>query len=67
MADNNESPFWSYEDLALLLSAILPCWVGAGLLTRLSGAGSKEVQTLIFQSSLYALLLGALHMLVAFR
>src|ERR1700722_8010837 len=67
MTDRSETPFWSYEDLALLLSAILPCWVGAYMLVRLSGATSKGVQTLIFQSSLFALLLAALYLLVAWR
>ena len=67
MPEKNESPFWSYEDLALLLSAILPCWFGAYMLVRFSGATSKEGQTLILQSSLYALLLAALYLLVAWR
>jgi hypothetical protein len=60
MTENNEPPFWSYEDLGLLLSAILPCYVGAAALTRLSGAASKGGQVLVLQSSLYALLLGSL-------
>jgi hypothetical protein len=67
MIERNNSAFWSYEDLALLLSAILPCYVGAYMLVRFSGATSKEGQTLILQSSLYALLLGALYLLVAWR
>src|ERR1700722_11152890 len=67
MTDRSETPFWSYEDLALLLSAILPCWVGAYMLVRLSGATSKGVQTLIFQSSLFAFLLAALYLLVSWR
>jgi len=67
MTERNESAFWSYEDLALLISAILPCWGGAMLLVWLSGVTSKGAQTLIFQSSLYALLLGALYLLVAWR
>ncbi len=53
MTERKESAFWSYEDLALLLSAILPCYVGAYMLVRLSGVTSKEGQTLILQSSLY--------------
>jgi membrane protease YdiL (CAAX protease family) len=67
MTERNDTVFWSYEDLALLLSAILPCWVGAYMLVRLSGVTSKEGQTLILQSSLYALLLTALYLLVAWR
>ncbi len=67
MTERIDSAFWSYEDLALLLSAILPCYVGAYMLVRVSGATSKEGQTLIFQGSLFALLLGALYLLVAWR
>jgi uncharacterized protein len=67
MTERKDSAFWSYEDLALLLSAILPCWVGAYMLVRFSSATSKGAQTLIFQSSLFALLLAALHLLVAWR
>jgi len=67
MTEKGDFPFWSYEDLALLLSALLPCYVGALMITRLSGATSKGVQTLILQSSLYALLLTALYLLVAWR
>jgi membrane protease YdiL (CAAX protease family) len=67
MTERNNSAFWSYEDLALLLSALLPCYGGAYMLVRFSGATSKEGQTLIFQSSLFALLLAALYLLVAWR
>jgi uncharacterized protein len=67
MTERRDSAFWSYEDLALLLSAILPCWAGAYMLVRFSGATSKGAQTLIFQSSLFALLLAALYLLVAWR
>jgi membrane protease YdiL (CAAX protease family) len=67
MTERIDSAFWSYEDLALLLSALLPCYVGAYMLVRISGATSKEGQTLIFQGSLFALLLGALYLLVAWR
>jgi membrane protease YdiL (CAAX protease family) len=67
MPERTDSPFWSYEDLALLLSALLPCYFGAYMLTRVSGVTSKEGQTLIFQASLFALLLGALYLLVSWR
>src|ERR1700683_3693451 len=67
MTERTESPFWSYEDLALLLSALLPCYFGAYMLVRVSGVTSKEGQTLIFQASLFALLLGALYLLVSWR
>jgi hypothetical protein len=67
MTEKNDSAFWSYEDLALLLSAILPCFAGAYMLVQFSGATSKGGQTLIFQSSLFALLLLALYLLVSWR
>jgi membrane protease YdiL (CAAX protease family) len=67
MPERNNSAFWSYEDLALLLSAILPCYVGAATLLRFSGATTRGGQTLVFQSSLYALLLTALYLLVSWR
>ena len=41
MPERSESPFWSYEDLALLLSAILPCWIGAFLLDAVQRRGQQ--------------------------
>ena len=69
----DRTPYWSYEDLALLLSAILPCIALAALLLR----GSRRVAprffagdaatTLAFQSFMYVFLVGALYLLVAWR
>ena len=57
MTEERPSPFWSYEDLAFLIAAILPSVVVGSVLVRLSGATSTGGKTLIFQSSLFALLL----------
>ena len=57
--------FWSFEDLALFLGAILPAWLMGALFVRFGqslapGAfSSSAVRTLAFQCSIYALLIGA--------
>lgn len=60
-------PFWSYEDLCLLLAAVLPSWLIAVLAVRLSGVAGKGAQTLILQTAVIALLLLVLYLLVAAR
>jgi uncharacterized protein len=67
MTDSDQVPFWSYEDLAFLIAAILPSVLLGSLLVRLSGAASTGGKTLVFQSSLFALLLAVLYLLVAWR
>jgi membrane protease YdiL (CAAX protease family) len=67
MTDRDAFPFWTYEDLAFLIAAILPAVLVGSLLVRLSGAASPGGKTLIFQSSLFALLLAVLYLLVAWR
>ncbi len=65
--------FWSFEDLALFLGAILPAWLMGALLVRFGqslapGAfSSGAVRTLAFQCAIYALLIGALYMVITFR
>jgi membrane protease YdiL (CAAX protease family) len=65
--------FWGFEDLALFLGAILPAWLVGALLVRFGrslapGAFSNEaVRALSFQSAIYALLIGALYMVITFR
>lgn len=66
-AAQDDFPFWSYEDLALLIAAILPSMLAGSLLVQISHASSKGVQTLIFQSTFFAMLLAALYLLVAWR
>src|SRR6202167_3255927 len=67
VTEESQSPFWSYEDLAFLIAAILPSVLVGSLLVRLSGATSPGGKTLIFQSSLFALLLAVLYLLVSWR
>jgi membrane protease YdiL (CAAX protease family) len=67
MTEAHGSPFWTYEDLALFLAAILPSSFLGVLLVCWSGTRSAAAQTLIFQSSIYLLLLGALYLLIALR
>jgi membrane protease YdiL (CAAX protease family) len=65
--------FWSFEDLVLFLGAILPAWLIGTLLVRFArnlapGAFSNTaVRALTFQSLIYALLVGALYMVITFR
>jgi hypothetical protein len=65
--ERNEYPFWTYEDLALLLASILPCGFVAVLLTRFSGLSSKDGQTFLLQTAFFGLLLTVLYLLVAWR
>jgi hypothetical protein len=67
MSEKDGFPFWSYEDLALLIAAILPSGLVALGLPRLLGVTSKGGQTLLIQSTFFALLLTALYFLVAVR
>lgn len=62
-----DAPFWTYEDLALFLAAILPSYGVAILLVWLSRSTNKSVETLILQTGLFGLLLLVLYLLVAWR
>jgi hypothetical protein len=59
--------FWSYEDLALFIGAVLPALAGALLIVRPFHVSNRGVQTLLYQCTAYALMLGALYLLVAWR
>jgi CAAX protease family protein len=65
--------FWSFEDLALFLGAVLPAWLVGVLLVRFGQSlapvafANTAVRTLAFQSAIYALLIGALYMVITFR
>ncbi len=74
MTPSRESrAFWSFEDLALFLGAILPAWLVGVLLVRFGRTlapvafSNNAVRALAFQSAIYALLLGALYMVIAVR
>ena len=62
-----ENPAWSYEDLALFLGAMLPCFAVALLLVHRIRFPSDGVQTMALQLVFYTFLLGALYALIAGR
>lgn len=65
--------FWGFDDLALFLAAVLPAWLAGTLLIKIvlaiapSAFSNDAVRALAFQSAIYALLVGALYMVVTFR
>jgi len=72
-AQIRDEPFWGYEELALFIGAVLPSFALALLLLRVGRAlapaafASEAARTLGFQSLFYALLLGALYLLISWR
>src|SRR5215469_1855422 len=66
--ENDERrPVWTYEDVGLFLGAILPALGIAALLVRPWHLHPEGVRTIAFQLIFYALLLGALYVLIALR
>jgi membrane protease YdiL (CAAX protease family) len=69
----DNSAFWGFEDLALFLGAILPAWwlstrfVRLGLTLTPNAFSNNAVRQLAFQSAIYALLVGALYIVIASR
>jgi hypothetical protein len=65
--------FWSFEDLALFLGAVFPAWLVGMLLVQFGKSlapgpfANGAVRALVFQSAIYALLVGALYMVITFR
>ena len=66
-APTRDDPFWSYEDLGLLIGSVLPIYFLALLILRAIPMASSGIRALLVQSLFYALLLGVLHALVALR
>lgn len=62
-----EEMFWTYEDLALFVGAVLPALAGALLIVQPFHFPNKGIQTLVGQCTAYALMLGALYLLIAWR
>src|ERR1700681_4289336 len=66
-------PVWGYQDLALFLSAVLPSLALAQVLLHAGRMlvprwfATHATQTLVFQSFMYAFLLGALYLVIAWR
>lgn len=67
VAPERENPAWNYEDLALFLGAMLPCFTAALVLVHQIRFPSDGVQTMTLQFVFYLLLLGALYALIAGR
>ncbi|MGD1095282.1 MAG: type II CAAX endopeptidase family protein [Bryobacteraceae bacterium] len=65
---SNPYPFWTYEDLALFLGAVLPSIALAALVVRISRlSGDAAAGLLLYQSLTYALLLGVLYLVISGR
>jgi uncharacterized protein len=62
-----EYPFWTYEDLGLFIGAVIPVFLVAWLVIRVIHLPSGAVGAMVYQSLIYALLLGVLYVLVAWR
>jgi membrane protease YdiL (CAAX protease family) len=62
-----EEMFWSFEDLALFVGAVFPALAGALLIVQPFHFPNLGVQTLAYQCSFYALLTGALYLLISWR
>ena len=68
-----EHPFWTYEDLALFVGATLPVLLLAALLLRFArvlapaALSNQTVSTMVFQSIIYSLMLGALYVAISVR
>lgn len=66
-SEHHGEPFWTYEDLALFLGAVLPVYVVSAMVLRLAHLSSEALQALVFQSLIYALLTAILYILIAAR
>lgn len=65
--ERRDFPFWSYEDAALFTGCVLPVFAVAALVLRLLRVANEAVKTVVFQSLVYALLLGILYLVIAAR
>ena len=64
--ESREYPFWTYEELGLLVGSVIPVFLLVSLVgyfTPLKGGAAA----MVVQSLFYALLLGVLYLLVAWR
>jgi uncharacterized protein len=66
-ADPRERPFWSYEDLGIFIGSIIPVFLMAMLAVHVIPLQSAAVRAMLYQLLVYALLLGVLYLLVAWR
>jgi membrane protease YdiL (CAAX protease family) len=63
-------PFWGYGDLAMFIGALLPSFLVAisciAVFRKFASAG-RPIETIVFQTLLYILIVAALYMIVAVR
>lgn len=62
-----EYPFWTYEDLGLLIGSVIPVFLVAWLAVHVIHLPAGAVGLMVYQLLIYALLLGVLFLLVAWR
>lgn len=60
-------PFWTYEDLALFIGSVIPVFLLTILIVKVVPIPGGAVQAMVYQSLIYALLLGVLYLLVVWR
>lgn len=60
-------PFWTYEDLGLFIGSIIPVFLLSMLIVQFVPLPGGAVRAMAYQSLIYALLLGVLYLLVAWR
>jgi len=63
-------PFWGYGDLALFIGALLPSFlvaIGCIAVFRKLASPGRPIETIVFQTLLYILIVAALYMIVAAR
>jgi membrane protease YdiL (CAAX protease family) len=65
--ESREYPFWSYEDLGLLVGSVIPVFLFSWIVIRFVPLPAGAVQAMAYQSLSYALLLGVLYLLVGWR
>lgn len=66
-AQPRDYPFWTYEDLGMFIGSVIPVFLVAWLAVRVIPLPKGAVGPMIYQSLIYALLLGVLYLLVAWR
>lgn len=62
-----ESPFWTYEDLGLFVGSVIPVFLLAWGIVRVIPLPKGAVGAMVYQSLIYALMLGVLYIVVAWR
>jgi uncharacterized protein len=66
-SEPREHPFWTYADLGLFIGSLIPVFLLAMLIVQVIPMRGGAVQAMVYQSLIYALLLGVLYLLVAWR